>query len=93
LAFGADLSSNTIVDVRIAAAIKESGIVRLIEVEAGISDGQFMTADDAASHAAFDIVFKDDVTGSATYKKYILGTAVADLYSQALKAIDKGGVV
>jgi putative selenate reductase FAD-binding subunit len=94
LAFGADISSDSIVDVRIAAAIKESGIVRLIEVEAGVSDGQFITAEDAAIQAATDIVFKDDITGSAAYKKYILGTAVADLYGQALKAVDnKGGVV
>lgn len=91
LSFGADISSKEIKDVRIAAAIKGSGVVRLIEVEEGISSGQFQKPEDAATLAASGIAFVDDITGSANYKRYMVGTATVELYRLCLEAIAQGG--
>lgn len=91
IALGADISSDAPHDVRIAAAIKGSGVVRLIEVENGIMEGHYPTVEDAAAHAAQDLVLVDDITGSAAYKRYILTASVAELYKQCLDAISKGG--
>ena len=93
VSFGADLSSGSAHDVRICGAIKGSGVVRLPEVEEAVSSGQYQTPADAATQAGSDIAFIDDITGSAAYKRYLLGTAVADLYRQCLAATGKGGAV
>lgn len=92
LSFGADISSKEVRDVRIAAAIKGSGVVRLTEIEKELSGSGFAKAEDIAIHVGDDIAFVDDVTGKGSYKKYILATAVADLYNRCLKAIEKGGI-
>ena len=91
VSFGADISNGTPHDIRICAAIKGSGVVRLVAVENGISNGQYHTPEDAATQAGLDIAFTDDITGSAAYKKYLLGTAVSDLYRICLETIGKGG--
>jgi putative selenate reductase FAD-binding subunit len=93
VSFGADISSGSAHDVRICAAIKGTGLVRLPEVEDAVSSGQYQTPADAATQAGIDIAFIDDITGSAAYKRYLLGTAVADLYRQCLAAIAKGGAL
>ncbi|NLA92301.1 MAG: molybdopterin dehydrogenase [Spirochaetales bacterium] len=91
ISLGADISSGAPHDVRIAAAIKGTGVVRLIEVENGIMEGHYATVEDAAAHAGQDLVLVDDITGSGAYKKYILTASVAELYKQCLDAISKGG--
>lgn len=91
IAFGADISSGSPHDVRICAAVKGTGIVRLVEVESGVTDGHYQRPEDAATQAGSDIAFIDDITGSAAYKRYILGTAVSELYRSCLDAIGKGG--
>lgn len=93
VSFGADISSDSVHDVRICAAIKGSGISRLIQVEEGVSSGQLSAPEDAATLAAADIAFVDDITGTAAYKRYILGTAVSELYRACLGAMSKGGAV
>ena len=93
VSFGADISSDSVHDVRICAAIKGSGITRLIQVEEGVSSGQLSAPEDAATLAGADIAFVDDITGSAAYKRYLLGTAVSELYRACLGAMNKGGAV
>ncbi|MFA5467528.1 MAG: FAD binding domain-containing protein [Sphaerochaetaceae bacterium] len=91
IAFGADISSGTPHDVRIAAAIKGTGVVRLIEVENGIMEGHYASAEDAGAQASRNIALTDDITGSAAYKKYMLTISVGELYKKCLDAISKGG--
>ncbi len=91
LSFGADISNNEIHDVRIAAAVKGSGLLRLQEVEALIGESKKVNKDDLAALATNNIAFVDDISGSASYKKYILGTTVAKFYNDCLQAIEKGG--
>ncbi len=93
VSFGADISSDSVHDLRICAAIKGSGITRLIQVEEGVSSGQLAAPEDAATLAGADIAFVDDITGSAAYKRYLLGTAVSELYRACLDAMNKGGAV
>ncbi|MGE0073911.1 MAG: FAD binding domain-containing protein [Sphaerochaetaceae bacterium] len=93
VSFGADISSGAAHDVRICAAIKGSGLMRLLQVEEGVSSGQYQTSEDAATQAGADIAFVDDITGGATYKRYILGTAVSELYRSCLGAMNKGSTV
>lgn len=93
VSFGADMSSGTPHDVRICAAVKGSGIFRLIQVEEGVSNGQYEAPEDAATQAGVDIAFVDDITGTAAYKRYILGTAVSELYRSCLDSKSKGDAV
>lgn len=93
VSFGADLSSGTPHDVRICAAVKGSGISRLLQVEEGVSNGQYEAPEDAAIQAATDIAFIDDITGTAAYKRYLLGTVVSELYRACLGTKSKGGAV
>ena len=90
VSFGADISSGSAHDVRICAAIKGSGIHRLIAVEEAVSNGQLTAVEDAATLAATDIAFVDDITGTAAYKRYMLGTAASELYRACLTAMGKG---
>lgn len=90
VSFGADISSGSAHDVRICAAVKGSGVSRLLQVEESVSNGQLAAPEDAATLVGADIAFIDDITGSATYKRYLLGTAVAELYRACLSAMDKG---
>ncbi|MDX9938495.1 MAG: FAD binding domain-containing protein [Sphaerochaetaceae bacterium] len=90
VSFGADISSGEPHDVRICAAIKGSGVVRLLQVEQSVASGHYRNADDAVALAGADILFADDSTGSAGYKRYLLGTAVADLFRCCLAAMGKG---
>ncbi|MDD3366915.1 MAG: FAD binding domain-containing protein [Sphaerochaetaceae bacterium] len=93
ISFGADTSSGSPHDIRICAAIKGSGVVRLLAVENGVLNGQYHAPEDAATQAALDIAFVDDITGSAAYKKYLLGTAVSELYRACLETLSVGGAV
>lgn len=93
VSFGADISSGSPHDVRICAAVKGSGVARLLETEEGVSNGQYESPEDAATQAGVDIAYVDDITGSANYKRYIVGTAVSELYRACLGMLDKGGAV
>lgn len=93
ISFGADISSGSPHDVRICAAVKGSGIVRLLQVEEGVSNGSYQQVEDAATQAGTDIAFIDDITGSAAYKRYLMGTAVSELYRLCLGTIAQGGSV
>ncbi|MBN2861377.1 MAG: FAD binding domain-containing protein [Sphaerochaetaceae bacterium] len=91
LAFGAQIEEGTLKEVRIAAAVKGTGIIRLKGVEEGIMDGQFLEPEDAAMMVGSEVAFTSDVTGSASYKKYLLSSSVADLYRKGLALAEKGG--
>ncbi len=91
VAFGAQIEENTLKEVRIVAAVKGTGIVRLKGVEQGIMDGRFIEPEDAATIIGNEVAFSSDVTGSASYKKYILSSTVADLYRRGLVLAENGG--
>ncbi|NCB01407.1 MAG: molybdopterin dehydrogenase [Spirochaetia bacterium] len=85
VSFGAGIEEGTLTDVRIFAAIKGTGIIRLKKVEEGIAERQFLTPEDVATVVNSEIAFVDDITGSASYKHYILGSSVAHLYKRCLE--------
>jgi len=91
VSFGTSLEEGMLTDFRIFAAVKGTGIVRLTQIEEGINNRQYIEPEDAAISVSQDIAFTDDITGSAAYKRYILGSSVADLYKQSLKSVDNGG--
>jgi putative selenate reductase FAD-binding subunit len=91
VSFGADISSGEPHDVRICAAVKGSGVVRFPEIEDGVSTGAFETPENLIPLVDSALTFSDDITGSADYKRYILGTAIADLYRKCLNGMKKGG--
>lgn len=91
VSFGADVSGASPHDVRICAAIKGSGVVRLVRIEEGVSSGRFPVPEDAGTQIAADSDFVDDTTGSAAYKRYLLGTAVSALHRRCLASVAKGG--
>ncbi len=91
VSFGFQVTDGNLTDVRIFAAVKSTGIVRLTSVETGIMDGQFIDPEDAATSVSSQVAFAGDITGSAAYKKYLLSTTVADMYRQSLALAKKGG--
>lgn len=93
ISFGADISSGSPHDVRICAALKGTGVIRLIELEERIAGDQHPKPEDIAIPSTSEILFVEDGTGSASYKRYIVTTAVADLYRSCLTAIEHGGFV
>lgn len=86
VAFGAKVSNSKLSEVRIFAAIKGTGIERFSEVENAIENGAFNSSADVEFAIANAINAKDDLTGSASYKKYITSVAVAQMFDVA-----KGG--
>ncbi len=84
VSFGAAIEEGALTDVRIFAAIKGTGIIRLKKVEEGIADRQFIDPDDVATVVNSEIAFVDDFTGSAGYKHYIVGSSVANMYKKCL---------
>lgn len=93
LAFGADVSSGEPHDVRICAAVKGTGVIRFPEIEDGISSGKFKDPQEMVEMLTACSDFTDDITGSAVYKRYIVGTAIASLYRECLLSVGKGGAV
>lgn len=91
VAFGFQIEENTLKEVRIVAAVKGTGIVRLKGVEQGIMDGRFIEPEDAATIIGNEVAFRSDVTGSASYKKYLLSSTVADLYRKGMALAENGG--
>ncbi len=85
VSFGASIEEGALQDVRVFAAIKGTGIIRLKKVEEGIADRLFLTPEDVATVVNSEIAFVDDITGSASYKHYILGSSVAQLYKKCLE--------
>ena len=93
LAFGADVSSGEPHDVRICAAVKGTGVIRFPEIEDGISSGKFKDPQEMVELLTASSDFIDDITGTAVYKRYIVGTAIASLYRECLLSVGKGGAV
>ncbi|PKL10449.1 MAG: molybdopterin dehydrogenase [Spirochaetae bacterium HGW-Spirochaetae-8] len=93
IALGADVSSGEPHDVRICAAVKGTGVIRFPEIEDGISSGKFNDPQDVVEMITASSDFNDDITGSAVYKRYIVGTAIASLYRECLLSVGKGGAV
>ena len=93
VSFGASVEDGTLSDFRIFAAVKGTGIVRLSHIEEGIANRQFVEPEDVAPSATQNIAFVDDITGGASYKRYILGSSVADLYKQSLSIVENGGEI
>jgi putative selenate reductase FAD-binding subunit len=89
ISFGATIEEGALQDVRIFAAIKGTGIIRLKKVEEGIADRQFVDPEDAATVVNSEIAFVDDITGSASYKHYIVGSSVAHMYKNSLELARK----
>ena len=91
VSLGASIEDGHMTDFRIFAAIKGTGIVRLSHIEEGIENRQFLAPEDVAPGASQEIAFVDDITGAASYKRYILGSCVSDLYKQCLTIAENGG--
>ncbi|MDD2405976.1 MAG: FAD binding domain-containing protein [Sphaerochaetaceae bacterium] len=91
VALGSDLSSKEIHDVRLCTAVKGSGVFRIPEIEETIANGTYEPVDEPVVFSLPAVEFVDDFTGSATYKRYILGTAIADLFRECRAALGKGG--
>lgn len=89
ISFGSAIEDGALTDVRIFAAIRGTGIIRLKKVEDGIMERQFVDPDDVATVVNSEIAFVDDITGSAGYKHYIVGSSVAAMYKQALSLTTK----
>ena len=91
VSFGADMSSGEPHDVRICAAVKGTGVIRFPELEDGVGSGSYQNPDDIGVAVSSTTVFFDDITGSASYKRYILGIALVELYRMCLETSKKGG--
>lgn len=65
---------------RIGAAVKNAGVRRLVEVEDLVNS---KSATDEEISKAVDLDIKDDMFGSAKYKRYLLGVTVTDLIKKA----------
>lgn len=83
VAFGAKNKDNKLDEVRIFAAIKGAGVQRFSDVENSIENNAFSSSADVEFAIANDIKAVDDLTGSASYKKYITSVAVAQMYDIA----------
>ncbi|MGD1821520.1 MAG: FAD binding domain-containing protein [Pleomorphochaeta sp.] len=83
VAFGAKKTNNKLDEVRIFAAIKGSGVQRFSDVENSIENDAFNSSADVEFAIANEINAVDDLTGSASYKKYITSVAVAQMYDDA----------
>ncbi len=88
---GASIEEGEVTDFRIFAAVKGTGIVRLSHIEEGIANRQFSAPEDVAPSAPQEIAFVDDITGGASYKRYILGSSVSELYKRCLEIAEHGG--
>ncbi len=91
ISFGTSIEEGALTDVRIFAAIRGTGIIRLKKVEDGIMERQFTDPDDVATVVNSEIAFVDDITGSASYKHYIVGSSVASMYKKCLAISQKEG--
>ena len=83
VSFGAKKTNNKLDEVRIFAAIKGSGVQRFSDVENSIENNAFNSSADVEFAIANEINAVDDLTGSASYKKYITSVAVAQMYDDA----------
>ncbi len=86
VAFGAKVSNKKLSEVRIFAAIKSTGVVRFSDVENAIENDAYSSSADVEFAIANEIKAKDDLTASASYKRYITSVAVAQMFD-----IAKGG--
>ncbi len=97
--FGADFSDSDarpLENVRIAlggtgVGNYEGGMVyRLPDIESALSEGVIRTAAELQKAVSEATAAVSDFTGSAEYKKYLAGTAVAQLYSRGLEKAGRG---
>lgn len=86
VSFGAKVENQGLEEVRVFAAIQGSGIERFIDVENAIESGAFSSSADVEFAVANAINAKDDLSGTASYKRYITSVAVAQMFD-----IAKGG--
>jgi len=86
VSFGAKVKNKKLDEVRIFAAIKGTGVERFSDVENAIENDAYSSSADVEFAIANAINAKDDLTGSASYKRYITSVAVAQMYD-----IAKGG--
>jgi len=83
VAFGAKKNNDKLSEVRIFAAIKGTGVERFSEVENAIENEAFSSTADVEFAVANSINATDDLTGSASYKRYITSVAVAQMFDIA----------
>lgn len=71
-------------DVRIVAAVKGSGIQRFADIENSIEGDAYNSPEDVQFAVSAITKAVDDLAGSTTYKRYLTGVAVSDLYRMFL---------
>ena len=82
IGFGATKNGEGVIDhVRVFAAVKGTGLQRLSAVENAIENGELTTKQDVQLSAGHAIEAKDDSTGSSSYKRYIAGEGIGQLFS------------
>jgi putative selenate reductase FAD-binding subunit len=93
ISLGADMSSGAAHDVRLCAAVKGTGVFRLPEQEEAISNGSYVGEDAILTFTVPAVSIVDDISGTQSYKRYLLGTALATLYRTCLDSRVQGGTV
>ena len=70
----------------LAAAVKNSGIFRLTDFEKAVSADPSMSEDEMIGwfKAYKNIPMEDDMFGSVSYKRYLLGVTAADMYHRLM---------
>lgn len=86
VSFGAKKVEDKLDEVRIFAAVKGSGIQRFKDVENAIENDAFASSADVEYAITSACIASDDLTGSASYKRYITGYSVGAMFEEA-----KGG--
>lgn len=83
--FGADRDeAGNPANVRIFAAVKGSGIQRYADIENAIEGDAYNSPEDVQFAVSSMTKAVDDLSGSATYKRYLAGVAVSDIYRMFL---------
>lgn len=83
VSFGAAVNDGKFADVRIFAAVKGTGILRFSDIENGIENESYADAADVQFAVSSACNAVDDQFGSAAYKRYVTGIAVAQAYRRA----------
>jgi putative selenate reductase FAD-binding subunit len=88
IGFGADYSEHKKIlnNLRLVIGTAPYGIYRLLNVEEAVNQGAIQTAVELEKAVADETKAKSDFTGSASYKKYLAGTAAANFFTECLTA-------
>ena len=86
--FGADYSEQKKIlnNLRIVIGTASYGIYRLLKVEEAVNQGAIQTAIELEKAVIDETKAVSDFTGSASYKKYLAGTAAANFFTECLTA-------